>query len=164
MIKGMLSGVLGPIISSFCVLHLPNEDLTVSPTFVIFSFIYFKRFGITHYHSLLLILERALVFHCNDTSLLALIPEESDGLDPEICVMVFTLNDLSTLCIISVIWCRPLTHWFGVLTSSCTWLWSKMTVYTPPTRLMQYPGNILNSSGLDHFTSSERHKTLAGGL
>ena len=51
MIKGMLSGVLGPIISSFCVLHLPNENLTVSPTFAIFSVIYFKRFGITHYYS-----------------------------------------------------------------------------------------------------------------
>ena len=152
MIKGMLSGVLGPIISSFCVLHLPNEDLTVSPTFAIFSVIYFKILSLKeHLFSIVMIL-------------LYLLDEESDGLDPEICVMVFTLNDVSTLCIISVIWSRPLTHWFGVLTSSCTWLWSKMTIYTPPTRLMQYPGNILNSSGLDHFTSSERHKTLAGGL
>ena len=152
MIKGMLSGVLGPIISSFCVLHLPNEDLTVSPTFAIFSVIYFKILSLKeHLFSIVMIL-------------LYLLDEESDGLDPEICVMVFTLNDVSTLCIISIIWSWPLTYWFGVLTSSCTWLWSKMTIYTPPTRLMQYPGNILNSSGLDHFTSSERHKTLAGGL
>ena len=91
MIKGMLSGVLGPIISSFCVLHLPNEDLTVSPTFAIFSVIYFKILSLKeHLFSIVMIL-------------LYLLDEESDGLDPEICVMVFTLNDVSTLCIISIV-------------------------------------------------------------
>ena len=47
----------GPINLIFCVLHLPNEDLTVSPTFAIFSVIYFKILSLKeHLFSIVMIL------------------------------------------------------------------------------------------------------------